>query len=95
MILESKRFLINEAGKLLSKADNFVYYNNEKILNFKLMSDGFIYDCVAKNRIADTLSRQNMALDNYCLITGFLTIKFDDETKSFVYDVAIATLKYV
>ena len=95
IIYESKQVLISEVGKLLSKADNFIYFNNEKILNFKFISNGFIYDCVAKNKIADTLSRKNMELDNYCLITGFLTVKFDDESKSFAYDIKICTLKYV
>ena len=95
MIYKSRKCLITEAGKIISKDNNFIYCNNEKLLNFKLLSDGFIYNCVARNKIADMLFTKNISISIYCLITGFLTVKFDDENKSFVYDIGICTLKYV
>ena len=95
MIYKSRKCLVTEAGKIISKDNDFTYCNNEKLLNFKLLSDGFIYNCVARNRIADTLFIKNISMPVYCLITGFLTVKFDNENRSFVYDIGICTLKYV
>lgn len=95
MFYKSRKCLITEAGKIILKDNDFTYCNNDKLLNFKLLSNGFIYDCVARNRIAEMLFIKNTNITVNCLITGFLTVKFDDKNKFFVYDIGVCTLKYV
>jgi hypothetical protein len=95
MIYKTRQCLITEAGYIISKDKDFAYYKNDRLLNFKLVSDGFIYNCSTKNKIAEMLFAKNTNEPIYCLITGFLTAKFDDENKSFAYDIKICTLKYV
>lgn len=95
IIYPTERIPFTDGGHII-QIDKLIEYNGIPTINFKVRTNKHTYCCTAKNTIAEGLSRQNIYLNKlYCMLSGFMVIKFNDETKLYTYDVAINVLKYI